>query len=82
MRGSMATRGRSRHWTTAPQQCLRSLRKPENHIPTVLIGSTVRPGKYDQRIDHYNVLRMIEDFYGLPRAGASEAAAPIVNVFP
>lgn len=55
---------------------------PENHIPTVLIGSTVRPGKYDQRIDHYNVLRMIEDFYGLPRAGASEAAAPIVNVFP
>jgi phosphatidylinositol-3-phosphatase len=55
---------------------------PENHIPTVLIGSNVRPGKYDQRIDHYNVLRMIEDFYGLPRAGASESAAPIVNVFP
>jgi len=53
-----------------------------NHIPTILIGSNVRPGKYDQRIDHYNVLRMIEDFYSVPRAGHSETAAPIIDAFP
>jgi len=48
-----------------------------NHIPTIMVGAQVKPGKYDQRIDHYSVLRMIEDFYGPPRAGASESAAPI-----
>jgi acid phosphatase len=52
---------------------------PANHIATILIGAQVKPGKYAQRIDHYGVLRMIEDFYGLPRAGASEQAAPIVG---
>ena len=52
---------------------------PANHIPTIMVGARVKPGKYDQRIDHYSVLRMIEDFYGLPRAGASAAAAPIVG---
>jgi hypothetical protein len=52
---------------------------PANHIATILVGAQVKPGKYDQRIDHYSVLRMIEDFYGLPRAGASAGAAPIVG---
>jgi phosphatidylinositol-3-phosphatase len=55
---------------------------PANHIPTILVGSNVKSGKYDQRIDHYNVLRMIEDFYGLPHIGASGTAAPIVDAFP
>ena len=50
-----------------------------NHIPTIMVGAQVKPGKYDQRIDHHSVLRMIEDFYGLPRAGASKSAAPIVG---
>ena len=53
-----------------------------NHIPTIMVGARVKPGKYDQRIDHYSVLRMIEDFYGLPRAGASAGAAPIVGAIP
>jgi len=51
-----------------------------NRIPTIMVGAQVKPGKYDQRIDHHSVLRMIEDFYGLPRAGASAAAAPITGV--
>ncbi len=50
-----------------------------NHIPTIMIGAQVKPGRYDQRIDHYSVLRMIEDFYALPHAGASAGAAPIVG---
>jgi hypothetical protein len=52
---------------------------PANHIPTIMVGTQVKPGKYDQRIDHHSVLRMIEDFYGLPHAGASAGAAPIVG---
>jgi hypothetical protein len=55
---------------------------PANHIPMIMIGARVTPGRYDQRIDHYGVLRMIEDFYGLPRAGASASAAPIVGAIP
>jgi hypothetical protein len=55
---------------------------PANHIPTIMVGAQVKPGKYGQRIDHYGVLRMIEDFYGLPRAGASADAAPIVAAIP
>ena len=51
-----------------------------NHIATIMIGAQVRPGRYDQRIDHHSVLRMIEDFYGLPHAGAAAQAAPIVGV--
>jgi hypothetical protein len=55
---------------------------PANHIPTIMVGAQVKPGRYGQRIDHYGVLRMIEDFYGLPRAGASTDAAPIVGAIP
>ena len=53
---------------------------PLNHIATIMVGARVKPGRYDQRIDHYGVLRMIEHFYGLPHAGASAGAAPIVGV--
>jgi hypothetical protein len=42
----------------------------------------VTAGKYDQRITHYNVLRMIESFYDLPLAGASTQAAAIMNEVP
>lgn len=52
-----------------------------NHVPTLMYGATVRPGRYTQRIDHYSVLRMLEDLYGLARAGASATAAPITGVW-
>ena len=37
-----------------------------NHIATLLIGPMVKPGRYDQRIDHDDVLRTIEQIYRLP----------------
>jgi phosphatidylinositol-3-phosphatase len=52
-----------------------------NRIPTILLGAGVRPGQYGERIDHYTVLRTLEDFYGLPHAGMSSSAAPITGVF-
>ncbi|MDQ2991382.1 MAG: alkaline phosphatase family protein [Candidatus Eremiobacteraeota bacterium] len=48
-----------------------------NHIPTLFLGPMVVPGKYDEVISHYRVLRTIEDLYGFGHAGAAALAAPI-----
>ena len=55
--------------------------KENNQIVTLFVGPMVQAGRYGQRITHYNVLRTIEDLYGLPHAGASADAAPIVQVW-
>lgn len=52
-----------------------------NRIPTIFVGPMVRHGRYAQPITHYSVLRTIEDFYGLPRAGASAHAAAIEGIW-
>lgn len=52
-----------------------------NQIPTFFVGAHVRTGKYNQSITHYNVLRTIEDMYGLPPLAKAAGAAPITNVF-
>jgi acid phosphatase len=48
-----------------------------NTIPTILLGPMVKPGRYGQRITHYNVLRTLEDAYGLPATGAARTAVPL-----
>jgi phosphatidylinositol-3-phosphatase len=54
----------------------------KNLIPTVMAGQGVVPGRYDERIDHFSVLRTIEDFYGLaPLARGDAEAQPIVKPF-
>ena len=52
-----------------------------NHIPTIFVGPMVAPGQYNEIINHYNVLRTIEDMYGLPYAGASASATPITDAW-
>ncbi len=52
-----------------------------NQIPTIIVGARVRPGRYAERIDHYRMLRTIEDAFGLPHAGASATAAPITDIW-
>ncbi|MGI8760466.1 MAG: alkaline phosphatase family protein [Jatrophihabitantaceae bacterium] len=54
---------------------------PANHIPTVFVGGDVRAGRYSEHIDHYRVLRTIEDAFGLVPAGQSARAAPITDVW-
>ncbi|WPU96318.1 alkaline phosphatase family protein [Mucilaginibacter sabulilitoris] len=49
--------------------------KPVNHIPTMFIGQMIKPGKYDDRINHYNVLHTIEAMYDLPIADTTNAEA-------
>jgi acid phosphatase len=52
-----------------------------NQIPTIFVGGPVKPGSYPEPINHYNVLRTIEDAYGLPYAGASATATPITDAW-
>ena len=52
-----------------------------NHIATVLVGPMVVTGTYDQRIDHYSLLRTLEDMYGLPPIGRAATAAPLTGVW-
>jgi phosphatidylinositol-3-phosphatase len=52
-----------------------------NHIFTVFVGEMVKHGSYDQKIDHYSVLRTIEEMYGLSYAGSSAASSAISNVW-
>jgi hypothetical protein len=52
-----------------------------NHITTFLVGPMVRAGTSDQRINHYNLLRTIEEMYGLPPIGSAKDAAPITGIW-
>ena len=52
-----------------------------NRIPTFFVGPMVKPGRYDEPISHYRVLRTLEDLYGLPHAGASDGVPPITGVW-
>ncbi len=52
-----------------------------NRIPTIFAGERVAPGSYGETINHYNVLRTIEDAYGLSPLGASATSSPILDVW-
>ena len=48
-----------------------------NHIPTLFVGQMVKHGQYTEYIDHYNVLRTLEEMYSLPYAGNSSTSSSI-----
>ncbi|MER5865164.1 alkaline phosphatase family protein [Kitasatospora sp. NPDC002040] len=52
-----------------------------NQIATVFVGDKVRPGSYGEQINHYNILRTLEDAYGLAPLGSAATAAPITDVW-
>jgi hypothetical protein len=52
-----------------------------DHIPTLFVGPMVQAGQYGESINHYNVLRTIEDMYALPYAGSTAQAASITDVW-
>jgi acid phosphatase len=53
-----------------------------NHIATFVVGAGVRPGTTSsQRIDHYSVLRTIEDLYGLAPLGKAADASPLARIW-
>jgi len=52
-----------------------------NHIPTLIVGPMIIPGRYNERIDHYSVLRTIIEMYGLTALGRSANAKSISYVW-
>ena len=52
-----------------------------NHIATIFSGQQVRPGRYHTPINHYNVLRTIEQAYGLPFRGQASTHFPITSIW-
>lgn len=53
----------------------------DNRVATLFIGQVVKRGNSAQRINHYNILRTIEESYGLPYLGESAQAAPVGGVW-
>jgi acid phosphatase len=52
-----------------------------NSIPTMFVGPMIRAGSYPERIDHYRVLRTLEDLYGLKPTGKAAGVAPITRIW-
>ncbi len=52
-----------------------------NRIPTLFVGAHVTPGKYREPVDHFRVLRTIEEMYGLPALGKAASRTAITDVF-
>ena len=52
-----------------------------NQIFTAFVGQHVKPGAYADQINHYSVLRTIEDAYGLTPINGAASAATIGNVW-
>ncbi|HEV3416549.1 MAG TPA: alkaline phosphatase family protein, partial [Pirellulales bacterium] len=52
-----------------------------NQIPTLFVGPMVNHAQYSETINHFDVLRTIEDMYGLPYAGASSTVPAITDVW-
>ncbi|MFL5330881.1 MAG: alkaline phosphatase family protein [Gemmataceae bacterium] len=50
-----------------------------NHIGTLFFGPMVQHGSYSEQVDHYRVLRTLEDMYNLTHAGNSAARTPITD---
>lgn len=52
-----------------------------NRVATMFVGERVKPGKSAQRINHYTLLRMLSDMYGLPFLGESVNQKSITDVW-
>lgn len=50
-----------------------------NHIPTLFSGEMVAPVMSTDSINHYHILRTIEDMYSLPHCANSDSVQPVLN---
>jgi acid phosphatase len=55
--------------------------KSDNHIPTILVGPMIRPGRYGEPTNHYGLLRTITDMYGAQPVGRSRQASPLTTIW-
>lgn len=52
-----------------------------NHVVTLFVGPMVKPGQYNEAINHYTVLRTVEAMYGLPALGNAAGVRPIRDIW-
>jgi phosphatidylinositol-3-phosphatase len=52
-----------------------------NRIPTIFAGAKVKQGTYNENIDHYDVLRTLEDSFGVSPLGSAANASAIGDVW-
>src|SRR5260221_10822457 len=52
-----------------------------NQIPTIFVGPMVKQGQFNETINHFNVLRTLEDLYGLTHVGRAATATAISDVW-
>ena len=52
-----------------------------NQIPMVFAGSNLIAGSYSEAVDHYGVLRTLEDMYNLSALANAATAVPITDVW-
>lgn len=50
-------------------------------VATILVGQRVAAGTFDQRVNHYSLLRMVEEAYDLPLLGESATATRIEGIW-
>ncbi len=54
---------------------------PANRIPLIMTGQMVRPGRYAEPVDHYRLLRTLEDMFGLGHLGHAIPRTPITDTW-
>ena len=52
---------------------------PDNRIVTIIVGEHVKKGPNPMTVTHLNLLRTIEDMYGVPPIGQSASVPPITG---
>jgi len=52
-----------------------------NRVMTLVLGQDVKPGKYDQRLDHYDLLRTLTDMYGADPVGKAAQAVGLGDIW-
>jgi hypothetical protein len=53
----------------------------DNHIPLIVVGPMVKAGIYNENVNHYNVLRTIEDIQHLPLLRDIHQTQPITSIW-
>ncbi|HWZ44116.1 MAG TPA: alkaline phosphatase family protein [Candidatus Saccharimonadales bacterium] len=52
-----------------------------NQVATIFVGPMVKQGQFTETINHFNVLRTLEDLYGLAHVGSAANATAISDVW-
>jgi phosphatidylinositol-3-phosphatase len=69
------------HYPNVRSKTIRT-QPPANHIATIFVGSMVAAGTKSETVySFYDLLRTIEDMYGLPLLGGSKTARDITDIW-